>query len=530
MGARMKPGQRHILYITGRNKRDASKSPYIEGLRKEGYEIIYMIDPVDEYAVQFLKEYKDKELLSCMTMQAARLLDHRTQDDLKAEMEPVRKRIKSALASKVHDVCFASDISAELCARTQQSNGDAVLELNFRHDLIKELSKRAGSDSEMKAVAEFLLEIGRIHETDPDDPLRDDAAEQARTLMRMLDAGERDSCGEDLPVLRAASPFAPVDLLGEKKGSDKDQSTHLSCGSVVRIIKDSRARRAIISFVDEDEGTVDVMYPRLGGGEEEEEGLKNKLVHKLLDFELHGGAASTSNAPAFKDNFYQTALAVKAEGNQLFKLKDFEAAHDRYSIAIDAFCKRPLKAGQKVLLVRDEAEKRQLVFSSVASIDAEGHCELRDGTEVEAARLMPVLEELLPLQSSLHMNRARCRQNLGMHLEAAQDLTCVLSLWACADRRMLKSDAEMKEAEAKDTYTAEYLRGRSRLALGWVKQAALDVKEGLARNPPPAVVKQLRELKVQVQAAQEKYREVNGPLVKELAKLAIFLRGGPKVS
>merc|ERR1711971_1118361 len=114
MGARMKPGQRHILYITGRNKRDASKSPYIEGLRKEGYEIIYMIDPVDEYAVQFLKEYKDKELLSCMTMQAARLLDHRTQDDLKAEMEPVRKRIKSALASKVHDVCFASDISAEL--------------------------------------------------------------------------------------------------------------------------------------------------------------------------------------------------------------------------------------------------------------------------------------------------------------------------------------------------------------------------------------------------------------------------------
>jgi len=282
--------------------------------------------------------------------------------------------------------------------------------------------------------------------------------------------------------------------------------------------------------VDEDAGTVDVMYPKVGGGEEEEEGLKNKLVHKLLDFEVKGGAAATSNAAAFQDDFYKTALAVKAEGNQLFKLKDYEAAHDRYSVAIDAFCKRPLKPGQKVLLVRENADKRELAFSSVASVDAEGTCELRDGSEVDATRLMPVLEELLPLQASLHMNRARCRQNLGLHLEAAQDLTTVLSLWACADRRMLESDAEMKEAEAKDKYTAEYLRGRSRLALGWVKQAGLDVKEGLARNPPPAVVKQLRELKVQVQAAQEKYREVNGPLVKELAKLAIFLRGGPKVS
>lgn len=45
-----------------------------------------------------------------------------------------------------------------------------------------------------------------------------------------------------------------------------------------------------------------------------------------------------------------------------------------------------------------------------------------------------------------------------------------------------------------------------------------------------AEVKQLKQLKVEVQAAQEKQRQLNGPLGKELAKLVISLRGGPEIS
>lgn len=317
---------------------------------------------------------------------------------------------------------------------------------------------------------------------------------------------------------------------GSKNGEDKAKDTLLSCGRAVRIAKPNRARRAIISFVDEDEGTVDVMYPRWGGGEEEEEGLKTKFVQKLLDFELAGGAAKGADDQAFKDNFYKAALATKEEGNQLFKLKDFEAAHERYSVGAEAFRRRPRAPGTQVLVVTQNGGKTTLEETSVASVDAEGTCELRNGAEVSASETLPVLQELLPLQTSLHMNRARCCQNLGMHLEAAQDLTAVLGLWKAADRRMLEADAEMKEAEAKGLYTAGYLRGRSRLALGLVKQAAGDVRDALARSPPAATVKQLRELKAEVQAAQEKYRQVNSPLSKELAKLAIGLRGAPKIS
>jgi len=50
--ARMKEGQKDIYFITGETKSQVQNSPFIEGLRKKGYEVIYMIDPIDEYVIQ----------------------------------------------------------------------------------------------------------------------------------------------------------------------------------------------------------------------------------------------------------------------------------------------------------------------------------------------------------------------------------------------------------------------------------------------------------------------------------------------
>merc|ERR1712164_6293 len=52
---RMKEGQNDIFYITGESIQGVSSSPFIETLRKKGYEVLYMVDPIDEYAVQQLK-------------------------------------------------------------------------------------------------------------------------------------------------------------------------------------------------------------------------------------------------------------------------------------------------------------------------------------------------------------------------------------------------------------------------------------------------------------------------------------------
>merc|ERR1712172_326404 len=82
--ARMKEGQKGIFYITGESKAAVAASPFLEGLRTRGYEVLYLVDPIDEYMVQQMKEYDGKKPVSC-TKEGLDLDD--TEDEKKAKEE-----------------------------------------------------------------------------------------------------------------------------------------------------------------------------------------------------------------------------------------------------------------------------------------------------------------------------------------------------------------------------------------------------------------------------------------------------------
>merc|ERR1712146_119309 len=60
--ARMKEGQKDIYYITGESRATVAASPFIEALKKKGLEVLYMVDPIDEYMVQQMKDYDDADM------------------------------------------------------------------------------------------------------------------------------------------------------------------------------------------------------------------------------------------------------------------------------------------------------------------------------------------------------------------------------------------------------------------------------------------------------------------------------------
>ncbi|KAK8383972.1 hypothetical protein O3P69_016012 [Scylla paramamosain] len=88
--SRMKENQKQIYYITGENREAVANSAFVERVKKGGFEVVYMIDPIDEYCIQQLKEYDGKQLVS-VTKEGLELPED---EDEKKKLEEQKTKVR----------------------------------------------------------------------------------------------------------------------------------------------------------------------------------------------------------------------------------------------------------------------------------------------------------------------------------------------------------------------------------------------------------------------------------------------------
>merc|ERR1711907_113902 len=228
---RMKEGQNDIYYITGESIAQVSSSPFLEQLRKKGLEVLYMVDPVDEYAVQQLKEFDGKKLKST-TKEGLDIADEDEKkkiEELKAEFEPLTKLMKEVLGDKTEKVVVSDRIVDSPCVLTTSEYGwsanmerimkaqalrdssmtsymvsKKTMEINPKHSIMTELKKKAAADKSDKTVKDLIWLLFDTSLLTSGFNL-DEPTQFAGRIHRMIKLGlsicDDDDADEDLPPL-----------------------------------------------------------------------------------------------------------------------------------------------------------------------------------------------------------------------------------------------------------------------------------------------------------------------------------------
>merc|ERR1712183_634425 len=181
--ARMKEGQKDIFFITGESLAAVTASPLIEGLKRKGLEVLYLIDPIDEYVIQQLKDFEEKKLKNC----SKEGLDIEDEDDKKkleeqkAAFEGLCTLVKEVLGDKVEKVLVGSRMQESPCVLVTSEWGwsanmerimkaqalrdssmssymvsKKTLELNPKHSIVVELKKRADADKSDRTAKDLI--------------------------------------------------------------------------------------------------------------------------------------------------------------------------------------------------------------------------------------------------------------------------------------------------------------------------------------------------------------------------------------
>ena len=190
---RMEEGQKYIYYACGDTPDKIEKLPQTEAVRDHGFEILYLTDDVDEFALQMLHSFEDKEFKSVSAGDLGFEDEKKADEAADKENEPLLTAMQKALDGKVksvkvstrlktHPVCLSSEgalsIEMEKVLSSMPNAGgmkaQRVLELNAAHPIFAKLQalQKDGDEEKLSEYAKLLYDQALLIEGLPvEDPV-----------------------------------------------------------------------------------------------------------------------------------------------------------------------------------------------------------------------------------------------------------------------------------------------------------------------------------------------------------------------